>query len=84
MDVVTYALFKKIKRYVDSSVSGGLPLGLTGATVGQTVKIKSVDEDGVPTEWEATGFDDVPTDDHINELISTALNEIGVAEEGVY
>ena len=84
MDVVTYALFKKIKRYVDSSVSGGLHLGITGANVGQTVKIKSVDEDGVPTEWEATGFDDVPTDDHINELISTALDEIGVAEEGVY
>ena len=84
MDIVTYALSKKIKRYVDSSVSVGLHLGLTGANVGQTVKIKSVDEDGVPTEWEATGFDDVPTDDHINELIRTALNKIGVAEEGVY
>ena len=24
------------------------------------------------------------TDDHINELINTALNAIGVAEEGVY
>ena len=24
------------------------------------------------------------TDDHINELINTALNKIGVAEEGVY
>ena len=84
MDVISYVLFKKIKRYVDSSVSGGLHLGITGANVGQTVKIKAVDEDGVPTEWEATRFDDVPTDDHINELIRTALNEIGVAEEGVY
>ena len=84
MDIVSYVLFKKIKKYVDLSVSGGLHLGITGANVGQTVKIKSVDEDGVPTEWEATGFDDVPTDDHINELISTALNKIGVAEEGVY
>ena len=84
MDVISYVLFKKIKKYVDLSVSGGLHLGITGANVGQTVKIKSVDEDGVPTEWEATGFDDVPTDDHINELISTALNKIGVAEEGVY
>lgn len=28
-------------------------LGLTGATVGQTVKIKAIDENGVPTEWEA-------------------------------
>ena len=28
-------------------------LGISGATVGQTVKIKAVDENGVPTEWEA-------------------------------
>lgn len=28
-------------------------LGLTGATVGQAVKIKAIDENGVPTEWEA-------------------------------
>ena len=28
-------------------------LGLTGATVGQTVKIKTVDASGIPTEWEA-------------------------------
>ena len=27
-------------------------LGLTGATVGQTVKIKTVDASGAPTEWE--------------------------------
>ena len=27
-------------------------LGITGATVGQTVKIKAVDENGKPTEWE--------------------------------
>ena len=27
-------------------------LGITGATVGQTVKIKTVDASGVPTEWE--------------------------------
>ena len=28
-------------------------LGITGATVGQTVKIKAVNKNGVPTEWEA-------------------------------
>lgn len=35
--------------------SGGtdISLGLTAATVGQTVKVKSVDADGKPTEWEA-------------------------------
>ena len=35
--------------------SGGtdISLGLTAATVGQTVKVKAVDTDGKPTEWEA-------------------------------
>ena len=41
-----------------TAVEGGggtdTSLGLTGATVGQTVKIKAVDENGIPTEWEAT------------------------------
>lgn len=32
---------------------GDLSLGLTGATVGQIVRIKAVDETGKPTEWEA-------------------------------
>lgn len=30
-----------------------ISLGLTAATVGQTVKVKAVDTDGKPTEWEA-------------------------------
>ena len=44
------------KLYTAPGSSGGgtdTSLGLTGATVGQTVKIKAVDENGVPTEWEA-------------------------------
>ena len=32
---------------------GDLSLGLTGATVGQTIKVKAVDTDGKPTAWEA-------------------------------
>ena len=38
-------------EYVDSLKSN--PLNITGATVGQTVKITAVDENGQPTEWEA-------------------------------
>ena len=36
-------------------VSGGtdISLGLTSATVGQTIKVKAVDTDGKPTAWEA-------------------------------
>ena len=35
--------------------SGGtdISLGLTSATVGQTIKVKAVDADGKPTAWEA-------------------------------
>lgn len=32
---------------------GDLSLGLTAATVGQTIKVKAVDADGKPTAWEA-------------------------------
>ena len=42
------------KLSVDMSGLDTKSLGLTGATVGQTVKIKAVDENGVPTEWEAS------------------------------
>lgn len=35
---------------------GNVDLGVTGATVGQTVKISAVDENGVPTAWEPTDF----------------------------
>ena len=39
----------------DDIPSGGTDtsLGVTGAEVGQIVKIKAVDENGIPTEWEA-------------------------------
>lgn len=39
---------------------GDISLGLTAATVGQTVKVKAVDAEGKPTEWEAV---DVAGDD---------------------
>ena len=50
--------------------SGGTDtsLGITGATVGQTVKIKSVDENGVPTEWEAADAASGEDWEFINEI----------------
>ena len=39
---------------VDVPEGGGI--AVTGATVGQTVKISEVDENGVPTAWEAADF----------------------------
>ncbi len=43
------------KKYVDEKAVGGgdTSLGLTSAAVGQLIKIKAVDADGKPTEWEA-------------------------------
>ena len=44
------------KHYVDNSIAAGgtdISLGLTSATVGQTIKVKAVDDTGKPTEWEA-------------------------------
>ena len=35
------------------SGGGDISLGLTAATVGQTIKVKAVDADGKPTAWEA-------------------------------
>lgn len=53
-------------------------IALTGASVGQIAKITAVDENGVPTAWEPV---DMPTDEHINDLIKSAL---GVIENGSY
>lgn len=56
--------------------SGGtdISLGLTAATVGQTVKVKAVDTDGKPTAWEAV---DMPTG---GELSWHLVADLTVAE----
>ena len=44
------------KKWVAETVPAGgtdISLGLTAATVGQTIKVKAVDTDGKPTAWEA-------------------------------
>lgn len=59
----------------------------TTATVGQILAVKSVDSTNKPTEWETVdipaggGESAYPGDDHINDLINTAL---GVIENGTY
>lgn len=42
----------------DDSVESGTTSGIdvTGAEVGQTIRVKAVDENGKPTEWEAVDF----------------------------
>lgn len=50
--------------------SGGtdISLGLTAATVGQTIKVKAVDTDGKPTAWEAVDAAGGETWELINEV----------------
>lgn len=51
--------------------SGGtdISLGLTAATVGQTIKVKAVDTDGKPTEWEAVDAARAETWEKIAEIV---------------
>lgn len=45
----------EIAALLETKAAGGstdLSLGLTSASVGQIIKVKAVDEDGKPTEWE--------------------------------
>lgn len=47
-------------------------ISVTGATVGQIVKIAAVDENGVPTEWEPV---DMPGGEEWVELVNVTLEE---------
>ena len=64
------------EEYVDNSIAAGgtdISLGLTSAAVGQTIKVKAVDESGKPTAWEAVDIPSAVTDEHINSLIDAKL-----------
>ena len=45
----------EVAAVLETKAAGGtdISLGLTSATVGQTIKVKAVDESGKPTAWEA-------------------------------
>lgn len=43
-------------RLMTNPVSGCSGISVTGATVGQTIKIAAVDDNGVPTTWEPADF----------------------------
>ena len=75
------------KQYVDNSIAASgtdISLGLTSAAVGQTIKVKAVDESGKPTEWEAA---DMPSGgcmrwQHIKEITLTEqTNSIVIGED---
>lgn len=47
-------IIQLIEEHAPEPSGGGI--AVTGATVGQTVKISAVDENGVPTAWESVDF----------------------------
>ena len=65
-DLVTYEAFQAAVPLVQS-------MNLTGTAVGQIIRIKAIDENGKPTEWEAVDMPSVMTDEHINSLIDAKL-----------
>lgn len=59
----------EVAAVLGTKAAGGdtdISLGLTSASVGQIIKVKAVDENGKPTEWEAA---DMPTGEEDFELI---------------
>lgn len=59
---------------------GGSGIAVTGATVGQTVKIAAVDDNGVPTAWEPV---DLPSGGAENDNDWEIINTITFGEEGI-
>ena len=45
----------EVAAILETKAAGGtdISLGLTSAAVGQTIKVKAIDESGKPTAWEA-------------------------------
>lgn len=66
--------------YTEPGSGGGgstdISLGITGAAAGKIPKIKAVDTDGKPTEWEAAEMPESgPTDAQVSSAVDTWLTE---------
>ena len=58
-------------------------LNVTGATVGQTIKVKAVDTDGKPTAWEAVDMaaGDTEAWEELTHFVSTADNPVNSVKQ---
>ena len=65
-------IFTKIKEYVNTAKTEAQQLGLTNATPGKTIKVKTV-QNGKPTEWEAV---DMPSQPDWNQNDETAADYV--------
>ena len=60
-----------------------ISLNVTGATVGQTIKVKAVDADGKPTAWEAVDMaaGDTEVWEELTHFVSTADNPVSTVNQ---
>lgn len=78
-DLTSYAKIEYVNDEIEKvKLSGDKSLGIVGASTGQIAKIKSVDADGIPTEWE---FADMPIGSG-DIKSSTDVNKISIASDG--
>lgn len=66
-------IIQLIKNNAPESSGGGI--AVTGAKVGQTVKIAEVDENGVPTAWEPTDFPSGGANEVWEEILNATITE---------
>lgn len=60
-----------------------ISLNVTGATVGQTIKVKAVDADGKPTAWEAVDMaaGDTEVWEELTHFVSTSDNPVNTVKQ---
>lgn len=68
----------EVAAVLETKAAGGtdISLGLTSAAVGQTVKVKAIDESGKPTAWEAVDMPSGVTEEYVNTAITAAIGNI--------
>lgn len=82
------AKLDELQTEIDEIKAGGvgggdISLGVTGATVGQTIKVKAVDANGKPTAWEAVDMaaGDTEVWVELTHFVSTADNPVNTVKQ---
>ena len=82
------AKLDELQTEIDEIKAGGvggtdISLGVTGATVGQTVNVKAVDDDGKPTAWEAVDMaaGDTEVWEELTHFVSTSDNPVNSVKQ---
>ena len=72
----------EVAAVLETKAAGGtdISLGLTSASVGQTIKVKAIDERGKPTEWEAADLESgEPSFPKFEKLLTYTITDDDIA-----